>query len=129
MVIITLKGKVFSGVGEGRMFTDLSWAKKQFQDKMGFQPRSGTLNIRLSGGIEKMKLLKSFKGVEIEPPEGFFGGRCFKALIMGEVNGAVVIPDVSRYPSNVLEVIAPINLREKFNLNDGDEIDLEVWLE
>lgn len=129
MVTITLKGKIFSGVGEGKAFTNLSWARKQFRDKIGFQPYPGTLNIHLSVDNEKMRYLKNLKGIEIEPQEGFFGGRCFKALIMGEVNGAIVIPDVSRYPSNVLEIVAPINLREKFNLDDGDEVNFEVWLE
>jgi len=129
MVIITLRGRVFSGVGEGRVFTTLGWARRQFRDKIGFQPYPGTLNIRLSNDDEKIRMLKSYKGIVIDPPAGLFGGRCFKALIMGRVYGAVVIPDVPGYPRNILEIIAPISLREKFNLKDGDEVNLEIWLE
>lgn len=128
-MIVALKGKVFRGIGEGRTFTDLGWARRQFRDKMGFEPYPGTLNIRFSEDNEKIRLLRKSKGVKIEPPEGFLSGRCFKALIMGRVTGAVVIPDSPRYPSNVLEIIAPVNLRRKLNLDDGDEVSLEIWLE
>ena len=129
MVTITLKGKVFSGVGEGRTFTSLGWARRQFREKVGFEPYPGTLNITLSEDGEKARLLKSFTGMEIEPPKGFLRGRCFRALIMGNVKGAIVIPDSSRYPYNALEIIAPTNLRERLQLNDGDEVDLEIQLE
>jgi len=129
MATITLKGKVFSGVGEGRIFTSLGWATRQFREKVGFEPYPGTLNITLSEDGQKAGLLKSFRGMEIEPPKGFLRGRCFKALIMGKVKGAIVIPDSSRYPNNALEIIASTNLREKLHLNDGDEVDLEVQLE
>jgi len=128
MATITLRGKVFTGIGEGRTFTRLDWARKQFQDKMGFEPLAGTLNIQLSPDDERLKLLKSFKGIEIEPPKGFLSGRCFRALIKGQVEGAVVIPESSRYPTNVVEVIAPVNLREEFSLKDGDEIELKIKL-
>jgi len=129
MPLLTLRGKVVSGVGEGKIFTNLKWAKRQFQKKLGFQPYPGTLNIQIFRDYKKVKLLKSFKGVEIKPLEGFFGGRCFKAQIMEKIDGAVVIPKFSRYPSNVLEIIAPVNLRKKLNLNDGDEVKVDIWLE
>lgn len=129
MATITLRGRVLSGVGEGRIFTNLDWAREQFQKKIGFKPYSGTLNIRLIGENKKIRLLRSFKGIKIEPPERFFGGRCFKALIMNRISGAVVIPDSSRHPRNVLEIIAPLNLRRELNLEDGDEVDVQVWLE
>lgn len=129
MVIIAVKGQVFSGTSEGRCFVSLSWAMRQFYERLGFAPYPGTLNLRLPAEAKVRKLVNRFQGVKIEPAEGFCSGRCFKALIMGRVNGAVVIPEVPRYPDDVLEVLAPICLREEFNLRDGDEVEVMIWLE
>ena len=45
---IVFKGSVFSGNGEGRKFIELPWVKRQIQEKLGFTPYLGTLNIRLN---------------------------------------------------------------------------------
>ena len=128
MATITLRGKVLSGVGEGSLYTELDWAREQFQERIGFRPYPGTLNIRIVGE-DNIRLLRSFKGIKIEPPNGFFGGTCFKALVDKKVSGAVVIPDSSKHPIDVLEIIAPVSLRKELNLADGDEIDVQIWLE
>ncbi len=69
------------------------------------------------------------KGIKIKAPEGFHEGRCFKALIMGKHFGAVVVPDVPGYPNDLLEVLAPVNLRETLNLKDGVDIEVDVLLD
>jgi CTP-dependent riboflavin kinase len=38
----------------------------------------------------------------------------------------VVIPEVPGYPEDVIEVISPINLREKLHLVDGSLSEFEV---
>ncbi len=128
MATITLRGKVLSGVGEGSLYTELDWAREQFQERIGFRPYPGTLNIRIVGE-DNIRLLRSLKGIKIEPPNGFFGGTCFTALVDKKVSGAVVIPDSSKHPTDVLEIIAPVSLRKELNLADGDEIDVQIWLE
>ena len=128
MVTVTLRGKVVSGVGEGRAFTSLDWARRQFREKLGFNPYAGTLNIQTIRE-ENIELLRSSKGIQIDPPDGFLGGKCFTALIDKRVYGAVVIPDSSKHPSNVLEIIAAVSLRKELNLDDGDMVDVQVWLE
>jgi riboflavin kinase len=126
---IILKGRVFSGGGTGSLFVNLPWAKKQFKDKLGFDPYSGTLNLKLSSGTDAKELRSATKGIKIKSPEGFHEGRCFKALIMEKLWGAVVVPEVPKYPHDLLEIIAPVNLREKLGLKDGMEIEVIVWLE
>ncbi|MGQ9460819.1 MAG: DUF120 domain-containing protein [Candidatus Bathyarchaeaceae archaeon] len=125
---ITLRGRVFRGGGKGSLFVNLPWAKKQFKEKLGFSPYPGTLNLRLTSGIGIENLRKA-EGIKIEPPEGSCSGRCFKALVMEKVWGAIVIPDVEGYPSGVLEILAPVNLRKALNLKDGMEVEVTVWLE
>ncbi len=42
-----IKGKVFSGLGEGKYYVSLQGYKKQFEEKLGFTPYPGTLNLRI----------------------------------------------------------------------------------
>ncbi|MEM2419584.1 MAG: DUF120 domain-containing protein, partial [Candidatus Bathyarchaeia archaeon] len=39
---IQVKGKVFSGTGEGSKFVGLKWVKNQIEEKLGFTPFKGT---------------------------------------------------------------------------------------
>jgi len=124
--MLLVKGKVFSGSGEGARFIEISWVRKQITEKLGFIPYPGTLNIKLAEGIANSKLLKKAKAIEILPVEGFCRGRCFNACFMDTLKCAIVIPEVENYPEDILEVIAPINLREKFKLKDGDIVDVKI---
>jgi len=72
------------------------------------------------------KQLSKWKAIEIVPVKGFCCGLCFRARIMDKVEGAIIIPQVPSYPEDVLEVIAPLPLREKLELRDGDEVRLTV---
>lgn len=123
-----MKGKVFSGEGTGNLFVDLPWARRQFRRKLKFNPYPGTLNLRVWSKKDIEKLRKTTEGIKIEAPKGFYEGRCFEALVRGKVRGAVVVPDVPGYPSDVLEILAPVNLREELELEDGMELTITVWL-
>jgi riboflavin kinase len=113
------KGTVFSGTGNGKKFLDLPWVKQQIEEKLGFTPYAGTLNIRLTeDSAQKKSLLEKAQGIEIEPQVGYCPGVLFRACI-GALDCAVVIPKVPNYPSDVLEVIAPVYLRGELKLVDG----------
>ena len=123
---IELNGKVSSGRGEGRKFLELPWVKKQIEEKLGFTPYAGTLNLSLSAestkersAIEKAAVLK------VCPPEGYCSGLIFKAFIDTQ-ECAVVIPQIENYPKGVLEVVASINLRDRLKLRDGDQVTVSV---
>ncbi|MEM3702992.1 MAG: DUF120 domain-containing protein [Candidatus Bathyarchaeia archaeon] len=125
-----MSGKVFSGIGKGAKFAELPWVKKQIEQKLGFTPYPGTLNIRLDRDCIKVrKLLEITNAIEILPAHGYCSGRCFKAYIMGDLKGAIVLPNVENYPKDVLEIIAPLNLRRKFGLIDGDKVEVKVEFE
>ena len=123
---ITLEGTVFSGTGEGKKFIDLPWVKAQIEAKLGFTPFSGTLNLHLTQqSTEQRKLLEKAKTQEIIPASGYCRGLLVKATI-GNVGGAIVVPQIPSYPSSVLEVIAPVCLRERLNLSDGSTVAVTV---
>jgi len=122
---IELVGTVFAGEGAGKKFLDLPWVDAQIQEKLGFKSFPGTLNIRLSKGSTKLRELVKKKTLEILPPQGYGRGLLFKARIT-ELECVVVVPKVENYPNNVLEVIAPFNLREKLHLSNGSQIRITV---
>jgi riboflavin kinase len=123
-----LRGKVFSGKGEGEKFIRLPWVKEQIAKKIGFVPYSGTLNIKLEENSAKLNLLKKTRALEISPAAGFCRGKCFKAHLTDNVECAIVIPEIADYPEDVLEVIAPINLRDKLSLKNGDTVEIKITL-
>ena len=126
-----IKGKVVSGTGKGKDFTQLVWARRQFIEKLGFDPYPGTLNLKLESeeDMEEFKMLKRTSSIEIRPESGdYCVGDCFKVLVENKIKGAVVIPRVKSYAPNLLEIISPINLRAALNLRHGDLVKLSVQL-
>jgi CTP-dependent riboflavin kinase len=125
---VELSGKVFSGGGKGEKFLELPWVKQQLKEKLGFISYHGTLNIMLSEeSAKRRKLLERATSMKVCPAEGYCSGKIFKAFV-GMLACAVIIPGVPGYPLNVLEIVAPANLREKLQLADGDEITVTVNL-
>jgi CTP-dependent riboflavin kinase len=125
---IKLSGNVFSGRGESEKFLELPWVKLQVKEKLGFISYHGTLNVRLSEeSAKRRKLLEKATSMKVCPAEGYCSGKIFKAFV-GVLECAIVIPEVAGYPRDVLEIIAPANLREKLQLADGDKITVTVNL-
>lgn len=123
---IVFEAKVFSGNGAGRKFIELPWVERQIQEKLGFSPYFGTLNLLLSkGSAIKRVLLEKAEGIEVAPQAGYYSGVMFKAQI-GGLKAGVIIPKVPNYPRDVLEVIAPVCLREHLKLADSSLVAVTV---
>ena len=72
---IVFEGTVFSGQGRGKKFVELPWVKRQVEEKLGFSPYPGTLNLRLTGkNVEKRRLLENAGGLTVEPQTGYYSG-------------------------------------------------------
>ena len=125
--VVHIKGEIFSGNGEGSKFIQLPWVKKQIAEKLGFIPYPGTLNIKLTEDITGFKkLLKKKKPIDITPERGFCRGKCFDVCLTNNLKCAIVLPEIVDYPENVIEVIAPINLKEELRLKDGDVVEVKI---
>jgi riboflavin kinase len=123
---LTFNGKVITGEGNGKKFLALPWVKQQIEQKLGFTPFLGTLNLNLTEeSVTNKKILEKTRNITIQPTAGYCVGLLFHASIKG-TRCAVVSPQVAGYPKNVLEVIAPVNLRDALNLKDGDEVAVYV---
>ncbi|UCH02923.1 MAG: DUF120 domain-containing protein [Candidatus Bathyarchaeota archaeon] len=128
-----LHGKVFSGFGDGSYYMGMEEYKCQFVEKLGFDPYPGTLNLKLEplGTILK-KELKSHPSIIIEGfkkhGRTFSRVNCYHVIINDLVNGALIMINRTHYDESVLELIAPINLRNNLDLNDGSVVKVKVLL-
>ncbi len=128
---IEVRGTVFTGLGEGAYYVGLDGYMKQFKEKLGFKPYLGTLNLRVRGeDLNKLKRLSIAPYIEVK---GFKNERrtygsvkCYRALINDRVWGALVKIERSHYGEDVIELIAPVNLRETLGLRDGDEVNVKI---
>jgi riboflavin kinase, archaea type len=121
-----LEGTVFSGRGKGRKFMGYSWVRQQIEAQLGFSPYPGTLNLQLNlASIRRKPQLANAKSYPIVPEEGFYPGALVEAKV-GWTAVAIVLPKVPGYPSDVLELIAPFCLRDRFDLKDGSTVTVTV---
>ena len=118
-----VKGVIASGLGEAAFFTGLDWVKQQCREKLGFEPYPGTLNLKV--GSEDLMLMSSLveeEGVRLVPPTAnFCEAACLKVSI-GTVEAAAILPHVDDYHENTIEIIAPVKVKERLNLEDGDTV-------
>ena len=128
MANVSLKGKVYTGKGEGKKFITLPWVEHQIREKLGFVPFAGTLNIRLNReGLANKKMLTNAARLEITPEKGYCKGVLIKAKITG-LDCAIIIPLVGGYSPDVVEVISPVFLRQRLHLADGSETAIMISL-
>jgi riboflavin kinase len=123
-----LTGKVITGLGEGQYYISLDGYRSQFYEKLGFDPYPGTLNMKLDPqSIEVRKTISTHIKISgfTSQNRTFGSGSCFLVLI-SDVEGAVVIPERTHYPEDVIEIIAPVNLRKHLALRDGSVVQIEV---
>jgi riboflavin kinase, archaea type len=122
----TFHGKVTSGEGNGRKFLQLPWVIRQLEEKLGYTPYFGTLNLALSAeSARQKKFLARAGALQICPAEGYCAGLVFPASISG-LECSIVLPQVEGYSERLLELVAPVYLRGTLNLKDGDEVSVTV---
>ncbi|MEM3400059.1 MAG: DUF120 domain-containing protein [Candidatus Micrarchaeia archaeon] len=126
---IIVSGRVFTGYGDGRYYLSFPEYKKQIKGKLGFIPFPGTLNLRVDN-IHLKPMLK----IRAARIKGFckvgrkFGDILYVPAKLKEIECAVIFPERSSYGNDVIEVIAPKNLRRKFRLKDDDRVEVEIRL-
>jgi len=129
---ITLEGTVFTGLGEGAYYVSKEHYRKQFIEKLGFDPYPGTLNLKLTTDydIKTRAELEAYPAIEIEgftDEDRTFGHvKCYPLIIENKTKGALISALRSHYDSSVLEIIAPNYLRKQLNLKDGHKVKVEI---
>jgi riboflavin kinase len=129
---LTLEGVIFKGMGEGAYYITREHYRKQFIEKLGFDPYPGTLNLKLTTDydIKTSSELEAYPAIEIEgfqDEDRTFGHvKCYPAKIENRVKGALISALRSHYDNSVIEVIAPVFLRKRLNLTDGHKVKVEI---
>ena len=126
---LRFSGRVASGLGEGRYYLSQPGYIVQFQERLGYTPYPGTLNIRVDPKeLLRIDGLRDWDGVRIDgfPASGrtFGGATCYG----GRINGRgchLIRPDRSHY-QDVVELIASESLRESLGVRDGDTVSVEI---
>ena len=135
--VIDFEGSVVSGMGEGAYYMSLEGYKKQFKEKLGYEPYPGTLNIRLTDQLfmNARRELGSHNSIFVE---GFSDGtrtygwvKCYWATINGEAvgNAAVLVLERTHYDDSMLEVIAPMSIKEAAGIKNGDRVKVQVHMQ
>lgn len=134
--VIDFEGSVVSGMGEGAYYMSLEGYRKQFKEKLGYEPYAGTLNVRLIDQISMnaRRELGKHPSVFIN---GFSDGtrtygwvKCYRAVINdGTVNNAaVLVLERTHYDDSMLEVIAPESIKQNTSIKNGDKVKVQVQL-
>jgi riboflavin kinase len=131
--LLRFTGKVAKGFGEGAWYLSRPGYTEPMRRLLGFAPYPGTLNVALEGAeAQRLGELRARDGLLV--PEFQQEGRTFGAVkcFRGElrrgrqrVAAAAVLP-LRGHHKSVLEVVAAEHLRERFRLQDGDEVTVDI---
>ncbi|ELY51697.1 DUF120 domain-containing protein [Natronolimnohabitans innermongolicus] len=133
---VELDGTVTSGMGEGRHYISLPGYKRQFEDRLGYEPFPGTLNVELrEESVRRRSAVASLEPVPIdgwEDDDRTYGPAvCYAATIETAEgdryeNAHTIAPERTHHDDDQLEVIAPEKLREELDLEDDDHVTVYV---
>ena len=123
-----ITGVVFSDLGRAAAFMSVERVQRTFSEKLGFVPYPGTLNLRLKTdeAMASWQEARARRGIEIASEDpAHCHARCFLVEIEGKRRGAVILPEVEGYPSDKVELIAPVRLKDELGVKDGERVTIE----
>ena len=130
-----MTGIIFSDLGRAASFMSMDWVQQALKEQLGFAPFPATLNLRPRATEDARlwdALQQESKGISLPAADGHCSARLYRVVIQGpegrpndKVKGAVLVPDVSGYPKDKIEIVAPVRLKDIFGVEDGDSLTLE----
>jgi riboflavin kinase len=127
---IIINGIVSGGIGEGAYYVDVYASR--FKESLGFVPFSGTLNVRVKDDDSRKAVNKMKQSVPLIVQGFSEGGRtfgdviCYRVKVNDKYEAAVVIAQRTHHSQDILEIIAPVELRKVLKLKDNDPITLTL---
>ncbi len=122
-----IKGVVVSGTKKGAYFMSQSIYRDQFEDKLHFRPFVGTLNVHVEDNdSQKVEKLLESDIPKIKGEKTFGDVKFKKATLNDEVEGAVIFPEKTHHSKDVVEFIAAQNLKERFHINEGSSVTINI---
>jgi riboflavin kinase len=131
---IVLHGKVITGMAEGAFYMGKQAYRDQFSMLLGYTPFPGTLNLQILddqtlNNFEKLlrlpaKFISGFKEDDRVYGKVFI----WPALLVingNQIPSAIVRPERTHH-SNQIELIAEVNIKNTYNVQDGDELEVII---
>ncbi|MCS6784743.1 MAG: DUF120 domain-containing protein [Candidatus Caldarchaeum sp.] len=134
-VKVVLEGRVFSGYGEGSYYMSVPGYVKQVEEKLGFLPYPGTLNVTLlsKDSIENRMFLQKYADIELsgfkDDRRTYGNVKAIRVLLNDTEPAVMIFPERSLYDSSVAELISQYNLRDKLGLTDGSLVRISAVLQ
>ena len=119
-----MRGIIAAGLGQGQYFISREGYSRQFLHHLGFVPFPGTLNVLLEEPFPVEQQAINIEGFQ-EEGRSFGECKCYRIKLNG-IDAAVVRPERSRYPAELIEVVAPVHLRRALGLKEGDPVEVIV---
>lgn len=120
-----LNGKVTKGLGKAKIFINMM--QESFYKKTDIKLFLGTLNVKLNEAynlnIDNIIKAEEYGGefnVQIQECKVFE----HKAYI---VRSEKNINENGDYKQDIIEIVSDVNFREKYNLKDGDNIEIVIY--
>ena len=131
---ISFEGRVVSGMGEGAYYMSLAGYRKQFYEKLGYEPYPGTLNVKLVDKIfrDARREIGKYPSIFIDgfsdTKRTYGWAKCYLAQINdGAIrNAAVLVLERTHYDESMLELIAPVSIKDTVGIHNGDKIRIKM---
>jgi CTP-dependent riboflavin kinase len=129
---VRLTGIIFSDLGQAASFMALDRVQASLKQCLGFSPFPATLNVRPKAAEDLetwRRVQREFAAIPLPPIDGgFCSAKIFRARVSGagsELEAAVLVPEVKDYPLDKIEIVAPVRVKDRFRVGDGDALTLE----
>ncbi|MEI8003508.1 MAG: DUF120 domain-containing protein [Methanothrix sp.] len=121
--LLFMRGKIVAGQGMGQYYISREGYSRQFWQHLGFIPFPGTLNVLLEEPFpaQQQHPIK-IEGFQ-EDGKSFGECKCYLIKLNG-IEAAVVRPERSCHPAELIEVVAPVQLRSALGLEEGDPVEV-----
>ncbi len=119
-----LDGTVTSGLGRGADYVGMDAYQERFTDVLGFSPYPGTLNLEVDAdGKTALEDAAPHHRIDSFTVDGEAYSAVDAYLVTVEdVDAALLEMEVTDHPPTVAELVAPVNLRDALDLDDGDTV-------
>ena len=88
---LEITGKIIGGAGEGVYFTQIDWVQQQCDEKLGYKPYPGTLNLEISEEfLPAIESLDQKKAIELISPDPKFCHAMVFQVSLGDIRGAII---------------------------------------
>jgi riboflavin kinase, archaea type len=133
---IEFEGKVVSGLGEGAYYMSLIGYRKQFKEKLGYEPFPGTLNVKLTDRVfmDARHEIGKYPAVFIngfsDNKRTYGWAKCYPASINNGdiVEAAMLVLERTHHDDSMMEIIARFSIKDTIGVRNGDKIKVKVFI-